>query len=60
MIIINSNNKDYYDYSLFVEIWSQQELMDNWIPNPSLNSLFQNYFIILTSLYEKLLMKSNF
>ena len=60
MIIVNSNNNDYYDYSLFVEIWSQQELMDNWIPNPSLNSLFQNYLIILTSLDEKLLKKSIF
>jgi hypothetical protein len=60
MIIVNSNNNDYYDYSLFVEIRSKPELLDNWIPNPSLNSLFQNYLIILTSLDEKLLKKSIF
>ena len=60
MIIVNSNNNDYYDYSLFVEIRSKPELLDYWIPNPSLNSLFQNYLIILTSLDEKLLKKSIF
>jgi hypothetical protein len=29
MNIVNSNNNDYYDYSLFVEIRSKPELLDN-------------------------------